>query len=442
MGCQAMPKGAVSRATKRNATRPHRPAPIAWHDPFRNSPGPAYHSDMPPALDSLIAATTPRAIEIRRQLHAWPELGYEEVKTAQEIRTELARLRIDQAFPGVDGAPTATVAIIGDVSKRCVALRADIDALPILENTGAAYASRNKGVMHACGHDGHTANLLNTAAVLKKLERDLPVCVKLIFQPAEEGGAGGERLVKAGVLDGRVGPRVSAIYGLHGWPGLPVGVVSTKPGPLLAATDCFCITFRGVGCHGAFPHLGKDPIVAASEAVTSLQHFVSRELDPTEPGLITVGKFHAGTATNVIPDEAVIEGTIRTLTPAVRKQARAALQRRCEGIALAHGIAVKIEYRDGYPPTTNDPAEAEFVARVAREALGAERFVAAARPVMGGEDFAYYLEQVPGAFFMAGVIPSGQHDYPPLHSDRFDFTDDAMATCTRMFVELVMRQQA
>jgi amidohydrolase len=395
---------------------------------------------MRPAIDSILAATTPRAIEIRRQLHTWPELGYEEVRTAQTIREELARLGIERVYANIDNAPTATVAVLGDPAKRCVSLRADIDALPILENTGTSYVSKRPGVMHACGHDGHTANLLNTAAVLKQIERELPVCVKLIFQPAEEGGAGGERLVKAGVLDGRVGPKVSAIYGLHGWPGLPCGVVSTKPGPLLAATDCFHVTFRGVGCHGAFPHLGKDPIVAASEAVSSLQHVVSREVDPTEPALITVGKFHAGTATNVIPDEAVIEGTIRTLTPAVRKQARAALQRRCEGVALAHGISVKIEFRDGYPPTTNDPKEADFVAQVAREVLGAERFIPAARPVMGGEDFAYYLEQVPGAFFMVGVIPAGKSEHPPLHSDRFDFTDDAMPTCTRMFVELVLRQ--
>jgi amidohydrolase len=395
---------------------------------------------MRPAIDSLIASTTPRAVELRRALHQWPELGYEEERTAQTIREELARLGFDRVFAGVDAAPTATIALLGDPAKRCVALRADIDALPILENTGLPYASKRPGLMHACGHDGHTANLLNVAAVLKQIESTLPVCVKLIFQPAEEGGAGGERLVKAGVLDGRIGPRVSAIYGLHGWPGLPAGVVSTKPGPLLAATDCFHVTFRGVGCHGAFPHLGKDPIVAACEAVTSLQQFVSRELDPTEPGLITVGKFHAGTATNVIPDEAVIEGTIRTLTPAVRKQARAALQRRCEGVAHAHGVSVRVEFRDGYPPTVNDPREAEIVAATAREVLGADRFIPAARPVMGGEDFAYYLEHAPGAFFMVGVIPNGKSDHAPLHSDRFDFTDDAMLACTRMMVELVLRQ--
>ncbi|MFT3789007.1 MAG: M20 family metallopeptidase [Tepidisphaeraceae bacterium] len=352
------------------------------------------------------------------------------------VREELSRLRIDP-ITNLANAPTATVGLIGDSRKPCVALRSDIDALPILENTGVPYASKTPGRMHACGHDGHMANLLGTAAVLKKIEADLPVCVKLIFQPAEEGGAGADRLVKAGVLDGRVGPKVTKIFGLHGWPGLPVGMISTRPGPLLAATDTFRVVFRGVGCHGAFPHMGKDPIVAASEAVMTLQQVVSREIDPTEPSLITVGMFNAGTAVNIIPDEAKLEGTVRTLTPAARKQANAALKRRCEGIALAHGQDVTVELSDGYPPTINDTACAEYVAQTARKTLGADRYIPAARPVMGGEDFAYYLEHVPGCFFMLGVVPQGRSEYPPLHSDRYDFNDDALPAGIRMFVELV-----
>lgn len=389
-------------------------------------------------IDAHVSDAVALATRIRHRLHQVPERAYEEFETATLIRQELEKLSI--AFTaGVSGAPTATIATLGDPGKPCIALRADIDALPISEQTGLPYASRRPGFMHACGHDGHTANLIASASVLKKLVSELKVCVKLVFQPAEEGGAGASRLVEAGVLDGRIGPRVKAIYGLHGWPGLPVGVISTKPGPLLAATDTFHVVFKGRGCHGAFPHLGRDPIVCAAEAVLSLQMYVSRELDPTEPALITVGMIHAGTATNVIPDEATIEGTIRTLTPQTRRDAQAALRRRCEGVALANGCSATVEIYDGYPPTCNDPAATEFVIRTAREMLGEARFLPAARPVMGGEDFAYYGEQVPASFFMVGVVPHGRTEYPPLHNDRYDFNDEAFESAIRMFVGLALR---
>lgn len=378
-----------------------------------------------------------RATDVRRRLHRIPELAYEEFETAGVIREELKRLGIAYV-EGPESAPTATVAVIGDASRPCVALRADIDALPITEATGVAYASTRPGKMHACGHDGHAANLLCTASVLKREAAGLGVCVKLIFQPAEEGGGGAGRLVEAGVLEaGRYGPKVSAVFGLHGYPGLPVGVVSTRPGPLMASTDTLRVTVRGSGCHGAFPHLGRDPIVAAAECVTSLQGFVSREMDPTDAAVVTVGKFHAGTATNVIPDTAVFEGTVRTLTDATRAKAKAAILRRVAGIASAHGCAAEIDYEEGYPATINDPACADLVAAVAREELGAMRFVPCAAPVMGGEDFAYYLREVPGAFFFVGVRPEGMETYAPLHSDRFDFNDAVIGTTTRMFVAIV-----
>jgi amidohydrolase len=387
-------------------------------------------------LDSILDEVVPHAVSIRHRIHEQPELAYEEFQTAQTIRQELSRLGIS-FHTDIPDAPTATVGMIGNPSLPCVALRADIDALPILEQTGLPYASKVPGKMHACGHDGHIASLLATAATLKRMESSLKVCVKLVFQPAEEGGAGAARLVNAGVLDGRIGPRVSAIYGLHGYPGLPVGVVSTRPGPLLASTDTFRVVFKGVGCHGAFPHLGRDPIVAASEAVVSLQQIVSRELDPTEPGLITVGLFHAGTAVNIIPDTATIEGTIRTLTPQSRMQLREALKRKCEKLAEACGCEAQVELREGYPATINHADNAQIVASLAQQQLGA--YVPAARPMMGGEDFAYYLERVPGCFFMVGVKPDGQSEYPPLHSDHYDFTDAALPACVRMFVGLVGR---
>ena len=393
------------------------------------------------AAQTAIEQFLPRLTEFRHRLHQIPEIGYEEFQTAAVIRAELERLGIAYVA-GVEGAPTATIAWIGDVSKPCVALRADIDALPILEKTGVPYASQTPGRMHACGHDGHTATLVGVASLLKDVVDRLPVCVKFMWQPAEEGGGGASRLVEAGVLDGRLGPKVSAVFGLHGWPGMKVGLVATKGGALLAATDTFIATFVGSGCHGAFPHLGRDPIVTACEATLSLQKFISRELDPTEPGVITVGKFNAGTATNIIPDEATIEGTARTLTVPARKQIREAIERRCQGIADANDCGLRFEWIDGYPPTINDPAMADYVGKIARGTLGADRFILVARPSMGGEDFAYYLEKVPGCFFLVGVEPHDRNGYPSLHSDRFDFTDAALEVGMRMFVSLVTNFRA
>jgi amidohydrolase len=381
-----------------------------------------------------------RARGLRRRLHTIPELGYQEFKTAEAIREELAGLGIS-FFAGVDGAPTATVAVVGDPSKPCIAMRADIDALPIHERTGLPYASQNPGIMHACGHDGHSATLVGVAAELLQIADTLPICVKLLWQPAEEGGAGGKRLCDAGVLDGRLGPKVKAIFGLHGWPELQVGTVSTRPGPLLAATDSFTATFVGKGCHGAFPHLGRDPIVTAAEAVINLQQFVSRDLDPTDSAVITVGKFHAGTATNVIPDRATIEATARTLTEASRSLIRQSVQRRCAGIAHANGCELEFTWEEGYPATINDPDMAAFVAGVARSLPGVS-YLDAAKPVMGGEDFAYYLQQVPGCFFMIGTRPSHLASYPGLHSDRYDFTDEALSTGIRTFVALAQSWKA
>lgn len=384
-----------------------------------------------------IERVLPSVAELRHRLHQIPELAFEEFKTAEAIRAELKRLGID-FIAGVNEAPTATIAWVGDPAKPCVALRADIDALPVVEQTGLPYASTHPGRMHACGHDGHTATLAGAAAVFKAIEKHLPVCVKLIWQPAEEGGGGAEVLCRAGALDGRIGPKVQAIFGLHGWPGLPVGTVSTRPGPLLAATDTFTATFIGKGCHGAFPHLGRDPILTACEAVVNLQQFVSREVDPTDSVVVTVGKIAGGTATNIIPDRVTIEGTLRTLTRETREHVRAAVQRRCGGIAAANDCDVNFIVEPGYPSTINDAKMAAYVEQVAKQALGPQRYVPAARPVMGGEDFAYYLEQAPGCFFMVGTIPPGQTQYPPLHSDHYDFTDGALATGMRMFVELAM----
>jgi amidohydrolase len=387
--------------------------------------------------EALVTERIPAITDLRRRLHRIPELAFEEFKTAACVRAELDKLGIPYVT-GVENAPTATVAWIGDTSKPCVALRADIDALPIVEQTGCDYCSTHDGRMHACGHDGHTATLIGVASILKSMEKQLPVCVKFLWQPAEEAGGGAERLVDAGVLDGRIGPKVSAIFGLHGWPSYKVGSVTTKPGALLAATDNFVATFVGRGCHGAYPHTGVDPIATACEAVTSLQKFISRETDPGDSAVVTVGIFRAGTAINIIPDSATIQATVRTLTEAQRQRAKTLIERRLRGIAAANGCELDFVFNEGYPPTVNDPAMADYVARIAKQTLGPDRYLPATRATMGGEDFAFYLEKVPGCFFCVGVQPLDQDAYPSLHNDRYNFNDDALAVGMTMFVELVM----
>ena len=381
-----------------------------------------------------------RAVELRHALHRIPELGYQEHATAGLIRGELDRLQLPYS-QGPDDAPTATIATIGDRSKPCVMLRADIDALPINEATGLSYASTHEGRMHACGHDGHTANLLGVASVLKAEADKLPVCVKLVWQPAEEGGGGARRLVEAGVLREThvYGPKVVAAFGLHGWPTLPFGVVSTRPGPLLAATDTFSLTFRGKGGHAAQPHLTHDPLITAAECVLNLQQWVSRETDPTEPTVLSVTRFVAGSANNVIPGEATIGGTARTLSAEARRAVRLAVERRARGLAQANRCDLSFTWTDGYPATMNDPEQADFVAEVTRQVLGEQRFIPAGRPTMGGEDFAYYLEKVPGCFFFIGLRPHDRDSTFGLHTDRFDFPDAAFETAIPLMCELVRR---
>ena len=377
------------------------------------------------------------AKELRHRLHRIPELAFQESQTAATIRAELDRLGIAH-IDGVPEAPTATIAILGDPSRPCVALRADIDALPINEQTRVSYASQHPGHAHSCGHDGHAATLAGAAAVLHSLADRLPVCVKCIWQPAEEGGGGAQRLVKAGVLDGRIGPRVSAIFGLHGWPELPVGTIATKPGAMMAATDQFSVTLTGKGCHAASPHLGRDPIVAAAEAILCLQQVASREVDPVASIVVTVGRIQGGTAVNIIPPSVRFDGTVRTLTDAVRRQAKEALLRRLTGVAAANDCLAAIQWTDGYPPTINDPAVADYVSRIARAALGPDAFIPLGAPSMGGEDFAYYLEHIPGCFIRLGLRPRDAADSPGLHTPQFNFNDDAIDTGIRLLVNLAV----
>lgn len=393
---------------------------------------------------NLIDAIRPhlaRAIDLRHRLHQVPELCFQENLTAALIRKELDDLSIGY-LAGVPDAPTATIAHLGDQSRPCVALRADIDGLPIAEQTGLPYASTRPGHMHACGHDGHAATLLLAAAALRAIQHELPVCVKLIWQPAEEGGGGARRLVAAGLLDGRIGPKAVAIFGLHGWPVEPLGMILTRPGPMMAASDTFTVTFRGKGAHAARPQSSRDPVPVAAQAILSLQQIVSREIDPAESCVITIGKLQAGTATNIIPDIATIAGTVRTLSPGTRALCRDAIERRCAGIAAAGGCTIDYAWNDGYPVVVNVPAMARHVAETARQTLGPDRYAPLRDPSLGAEDFAYYLQQIPGCFFRLGLRPPGYAEYPGLHNDHFDFPDAALEPGALMFLSLLGRYPA
>ncbi len=383
--------------------------------------------------------TVVRMTEIRHDLHQHPELGYQETYTSKQVCKELSRLGIEHKA-GYAGGTGVVGLIHGKAATggagRCVALRADMDALPIMEATNLPYASKIPGVMHACGHDGHTAVLLGAAACLQSVADSFGGTIKLIFQPAEEGGCGAERMCKEGVLEN---PKVDGIFGLHGWPGLPVGMAATRSGVLLASVDGFTIQIRGVGGHAASPQQAVDPIICGAAMVQALQTIVSRESDPVEALVLTVSQFHAGSAFNVIPGTAEIGGTIRALARSRRDAAIVALERIARGVAEAHRCTVSIEYFGRTPSTTNTPELAEFVHRTTVEALGEKAFMWVPKPAMWGEDFAFYLERVPGCFYVLGVQPQGRVEYPMLHNAQYDFTDAAIPVGIRMMSELALR---
>ena len=393
-----------------------------------------------PELFADLEAVTARAVELRHALHRQPELAYEEKLTGAAVCRELDQLGIPYQ-KGLAGG-TGVVGLIDRGGDKCVALRADMDALPIVEETGLPYASERPGVMHACGHDGHMAILLAAAAILQKA--DFVGKVKLVFQPAEEGGCGAQKMVEDGVLEK---PQVGAIFGLHGWPGLKVGTVATKPGALLASVDGFTIRVTGRGGHAAAPHDSIDPIVCASAMVQGLQSVVSREGDPTDACVVTVSQIHAGTAFNVIPDAVVMQGTLRALTRKRREAALASIKRISKGIAAAHRCEVELELFGMTPVTTNTPELAALVRETAQRVLGSRAYIEIPKATMWGEDFAFYVDQewsggkgrgVPGCFFFLGVQPPERETHPMLHQPKYDFADAAVPVGIRMMVELAV----
>ena len=402
----------------------------------------APHAPSHPQLRELIHQELPGVIAIRHDLHAHPELAYQEHRTARVVAEELTRLGIQHITglaggTGILGYLPATVPTPTSLPTS-IALRADMDALPIEESTGVPYSSTVKGIMHACGHDGHTANLLGVARVLSKLKHR-PNPVHLIFQPAEEGGGGGDRMCKEGCLDGsRLGPAVKRIYGLHGWPQYELGVVGSRPGPLLASTDNFWVTMSGEQSHAAYPHLSRDPIVAGSAAILALQTIASRNISPLDAVVVSVTQIQGGTATNIIPRSIEFGGTVRTLRAETRTMARDRLIEIVEMTARAHGCHANVDYEPGYPVTHNDPETTERFMTNARAALGEERVVLVDHPTMGGEDFSYYGHHVPACFFVLGVRSKGTQRCPSLHQPEYNFNDDALETGIEVMVRLTL----
>lgn len=398
---------------------------------------------MPDTLRKHIDDILPQLVQLRHDLHSAPELSYQEHRTSERVCRELASLdiRFKHGYAGGTGVLAHLPATVKG-STKAVALRADMDALPIEERTGKPYTSTTPGVMHACGHDGHTTILLGVARVLSRIQRPRPVT--LIFQPAEEGGGGGERMCAEGCLlgdeAGGLGPPVERIFGLHGWPSMTVGHVATKPGPLLASTDDFDVIIRGVQSHAAYPHLGRDPIVAAAQVVTSLQTVASRTMDPSDACVVTVGQIEGGTANNIIPETVRMTGTVRTLRPETRELAGKRVRQIIESVAASHGCRAEITWQDGYPATINDPGATNLFFSVARESLGDQRVGVTPHPTMGGEDFSYYGRHVPACFFLLGLKPADAAAYPSLHQPEFDFNDDAIPTGVEVMCRLAMAE--
>ena len=365
--------------------------------------------------------------EWRRHIHARPELLFAVENTAAFVAEKLKEFGVDEIVTGI--GRTGVVGLIKGKGEgsRTVGLRADMDALPLTEITGKPWASKTPGKMHACGHDGHTAMLLGAAKYLAET-RNFNGNVAVIFQPAEEGGGGGNLMVKDGMME-RFG--IEEVYGMHNLPGLPVGQFATRKGPIMAATDEFTVTIKGRGGHAAQPHRTIDPIAIGSQIVTNLQLIASRSVNPLRSVVVSVTKFNAGFAHNVIPNDATFAGTIRTLDDEVRDQAEARLREVVTGICAAHGAEADINFHRNYPVTFNHADETEHAVAIATDIAGEANVDPEIDPMMGGEDFSYMLNARPGAFIFVG-----NGDTAGLHNPAYDFNDEAIAHGISYWVRL------
>ncbi len=385
-----------------------------------------------PLLNNALEIQT-EATAWRRYLHQIPELQYDVFETAKFITEKLKSFGCDDVVTGI--GRTGVVAIIHGRNGvgNTIGLRADMDALPIVEATELEYASKTSGKMHACGHDGHSSMLLGAAKHLAET-RNFSGSVALIFQPAEEGGAGAKAMVDDGMMDRF---KISRVFGMHNLPGLALGSFAACDGPIMAAADKFDMVITGRGGHAAMPHQTIDPIVAASQLVTALQSIVSRNTDPLASLVVSVTKFHAGDAYNVIPQKAEIAGTVRTLQPNMRDTAERRIKETAAGIAMACGVEISVDYQRYYPVTVNHTNETKMAMDAARDVAGLKQVNDSLDPMMGAEDFSFMLEARPGA-----MIFMGNGDSAGLHHPKYNFNDDAISHGVSYWVRLVEKALA
>jgi len=379
-------------------------------------------------------ALLPGVVELRRRIHRHPELGLVLPETQKAVLEALADLDLEIH---TGGATSAVLAVLrGAQPGSTLLLRADMDALPLQEDTDVPFRSERDGAMHACGHDAHVAMLAGAARLLAGKRAELRGTLKLLFQPGEEGYAGARVLIEEGLLDGE--PRVDAAFAIHVDSSLPAGCVATRPGPLLAAGDVFSIDLTGKGGHAAQPHLARDPIPAACALVTALQSVVTREMYAFDPVILSVTKIQAGSAANIIPERAQVLGTIRSVSERARRSMHERVERTARGIAAAHGLEVKVHLLPGYPVTVNHADFTAFAQQVAGELLGKERLVPLDAPIMGAEDFSYVLQRVPGAMVFLGARPAAG-DVAPLHSNRMKIDEAPLAEGVALHAAVAMR---
>lgn len=379
-------------------------------------------------LKKEIETLTPQIVAWRRDFHQHPEVAFEEKRTSAVIRKYLEGLGLPVTACGGLGLKAV---LEGKPGGKTVALRADMDALPLVEEGDKSYISLNAGATHACGHDGHMAIVMAAAKILSAHMKEIPGRVVFLFQPAEELPPGGAiRMVEDGALDG-----VDAVFGLHLWQGMPTGTVAAVKGPMMAQADNFTITVQGLGGHGSMPHLACDSILVASEIVVASQSIVSRNVDPLKPAVVSFGMIQGGAVNNIIPTTVTLKGTARTFDPILQSLIAARLKALVEMTAQAFGATAKLEYFRGYPALVNDPAMTDFALDIARKTLGPDRIITPIDPVMGGEDFAYFLQKAPGAFMFFGA---GDGQRYPHHHPGFDIDEAALPPAALLLTRIAL----
>ncbi|MEY2470247.1 MAG: hypothetical protein QOF21_2945 [Actinomycetota bacterium] len=389
-----------------------------------------------PSLMEEAQALQDRTVALRRELHADPELALELPRTQERVAAELADLSIE--LTQGTGCTSLIGVLDGDQPGPTVLLRGDMDALPMPEDTGLEYASQNKGVMHACGHDAHTAMLASAARVLCDRRGELAGRVVFMFQPGEEGGFGAKVMLENGMFD--IGGKPDAAFALHQSPSMPSGMIGVKPGATMASTNNFVIRIVGKGGHASMPHLAVDPIPVAAELVMAMQSYVTRRVDAFDPAVVTVAKIRAGTTLNVVPEDALLLGTIRTVSAKTRAAVVDGIAALAKNIATSHGCVAEVEMTEGYPVTVNDDTMAGYIRDVASGVVGSELVRWLPAPVMGAEDFSYVLNEVPGAMAFLGTMPPDRPEFvAPNHSNRMVLNEDAMASGVAVYAAAALK---